>query len=100
MMSNIRQCPALLVTAPSSGSGKATITAAIAKHFTRQGKIVQVFKVGPDFIGPTVLEVALERRVYQLDLWMMVYVLSMFPSYETQQAIVFGCLLQVLRLYF
>ncbi|TQF68010.1 cobyrinate a,c-diamide synthase [Pseudoalteromonas luteoviolacea] len=71
MINNMRQCPALLVTAPSSGSGKTTITAAIARYFTRQGKVVQVFKVGPDFIDPMILEAASGRPVYQLDLWMV-----------------------------
>ncbi|OCQ21409.1 hypothetical protein A7985_12400 [Pseudoalteromonas luteoviolacea] len=70
-MSSANSCPALMVTAPSSGSGKTTVTAALARHFVRQGKVVQVFKVGPDFIDPMILEVASGQPVYQLDLWMV-----------------------------
>jgi cobyrinic acid a,c-diamide synthase len=65
-----RRCRALLVSAPSSGSGKTTVTAALARHFRNQGKRVRVFKTGPDFIDPMVLERASGHPVYQLDLWM------------------------------
>ena len=65
-----RKCHALLVSAPSSGSGKTTVTAALARHFRNQGKQVRVFKTGPDFIDPMVLERASGHPVYQLDLWM------------------------------
>lgn len=65
------ECPALLIAAPSSGSGKTSVTAALARYFTRQGKQVRVFKTGPDFIDPGVLECASGSPVYQLDLWMV-----------------------------
>ena len=64
-------CPALLVAAPASGSGKTSVTAALARHFVRQGKRVRVFKTGPDFIDPGILECASGAPVYQLDLWMV-----------------------------
>lgn len=63
-------CPALVVAAPSSGSGKTTIVAAIARYFTNQGKKVRVFKTGPDFIDPDFLSFASRQPVYQLDFWM------------------------------
>jgi len=63
-------CPALLVAAPASGQGKTTATAALARWHRRQGRRVQVFKTGPDFLDPMVLEHACGRPVYQLDLWM------------------------------
>ena len=63
-------CPALVVTAPSSGSGKTTIVAAIARYFTNLGKKVRVFKTGPDFIDPNFLSFASRNPVYQLDFWM------------------------------
>ncbi|CAM2865502.1 cobyrinate a,c-diamide synthase [Vibrio rarus] len=63
-------CPALVVAAPSSGSGKTTVVAAIARHFTNQGKKVRVFKTGPDFIDPNFLAFASKQPVYQLDFWM------------------------------
>jgi cobyrinic acid a,c-diamide synthase len=64
-------CPALLVAAPSSGAGKTSVTAALARYFTRQGKHVRVFKTGPDFIDPGIHERASGNPVYQLDLWMV-----------------------------
>lgn len=65
-----RRCPALLVSAPASGQGKTTITAALARHHVSQARGVQVFKTGPDFLDPMILARASGRPVYQLDLWM------------------------------
>jgi len=64
-------CPALIVAAPSSGTGKTTITAAIARYHRNQGKKVTIFKVGPDFIDPMILRQASGELVYQLDLWLV-----------------------------
>ncbi len=64
-------CPALMIAAPSSGSGKTTITAAIAHYHYLQGKKVTVFKMGPDFIDPMILANASGAKVYQLDLWLV-----------------------------
>ena len=66
-----RTCPALLISAPSSHSGKTTVTAALARYWTQQGKKVRVFKTGPDFLDPMLLEQASGAPVHQLDLWMM-----------------------------
>jgi len=63
-------CPALLVSAPASGQGKTSVTAALARWHARSGKRVRVFKTGPDFLDPMVLERASGAPVYQLDLWM------------------------------
>ena len=68
-MSAARHCPALLVAAPASGQGKTTVTAAIARHHRRQGRRVRVFKSGPDFLDPMVLEVASGAPVGTLDLY-------------------------------
>ena len=68
---NVRSCPALLIAAPASGQGKTTVTAGLARLHARQGKRVQVFKCGPDFLDPMVLALASGRPVYQLDLWMV-----------------------------
>ncbi len=65
-----RRRPALFVSAPASGQGKTTVTAALARHHAARGRVVQVFKTGPDFIDPMILERASGRPVYQLDLWM------------------------------
>ncbi|SDH40856.1 cobyrinic acid a,c-diamide synthase [Pseudomonas flavescens] len=66
-----RHCPALLIAAPASGQGKTTVTAALARLHTRQGKRVRVFKCGPDFLDPMILSRASGHPVYQLDLWMV-----------------------------
>ncbi|MGH8289803.1 MAG: cobyrinate a,c-diamide synthase [Steroidobacteraceae bacterium] len=65
-----RRCPALFVSAPASGQGKTTVTAALARHHASRGRAVQVFKSGPDFLDPMILERASGGPVYQLDLWM------------------------------
>ena len=63
-------CPAILVAAPASGQGKTTVTSALARLHTRQGKRVRVFKCGPDFLDPYWHSLASGAPVYQLDLWM------------------------------
>lgn len=63
-------CPALLVGAPASGQGKTTVTAALAHWHRGRGRRVHVFKTGPDFLDPMVLERASGAPVHQLDLWM------------------------------
>ena len=67
---SMRHCPALFISAPASGQGKTTVTAALAAYHRSQGRRVRVFKTGPDFIDPTILEQASGYPVYQLDLWM------------------------------
>ncbi|WP_284399388.1 cobyrinate a,c-diamide synthase [Dyella lipolytica] len=69
-MNTVRHCPALLVSAPASGQGKTSVTAALARWHTRQGRRVRVFKTGPDFLDPMMLERAASTPAYQLDLWM------------------------------
>jgi len=69
-MNGTVHCPALLVSAPASGQGKTTLTAALARFYRQQGKNVYVFKTGPDFLDPMILEQASGQPVYQLDLWM------------------------------
>lgn len=63
-------CPALMVSAPASGQGKTTVTAALAHWHRQQGRRVRVFKTGPDFLDPMVLAHASGGPVQQLDLWM------------------------------
>ncbi|WP_231295694.1 cobyrinate a,c-diamide synthase [Colwellia sp. PAMC 21821] len=64
-------CSALIIAAPHSGSGKTTVTAALARYHRNQGRKVTVFKVGPDFIDPMILRQASGELVYQLDLWLV-----------------------------
>ena len=67
----MNSCPALLIAAPASGQGKTTFTAALARYHRNQGRKVRVFKTGPDFLDPMILERASGYPVYQLDLWMV-----------------------------
>ncbi len=63
-------CPALFLAGPASGQGKTTVTAALARLLKNKGKIVRVFKTGPDYLDPQVLEQASGQPVEQLDIWM------------------------------
>lgn len=65
-----RSCPALFVSAPASNQGKTTVTAALARLHTLQGRVVRVFKTGPDFLDPMIHARASGQPAYQLDLWM------------------------------
>jgi cobyrinic acid a,c-diamide synthase len=47
------------------------VTAALARRYRDRGVRVRVFKIGPDFLDPTLLEWASGHPVYQLDLWMV-----------------------------
>ena len=66
----IRHCPALFISAPASHQGKTTLSAGLARYHRQQGRTVRVFKTGPDFLDPYVLEQASGHTVYALDLWM------------------------------
>jgi cobyrinic acid a,c-diamide synthase len=61
----------VLVAAVSSGQGKTTVTAALARALVQRGQRVRVFKCGPDFLDPMLLEVASGAPVGTLDMWMV-----------------------------
>ncbi|MCH7344502.1 cobyrinate a,c-diamide synthase [Pelomonas sp. CA6] len=63
-------CQALMVSAPASGQGKTSVTAAIARAARQAGQRVRVFKTGPDYLDPMILARASGAPVYQLDLFM------------------------------
>jgi cobyrinic acid a,c-diamide synthase len=67
-----RNCPALFISAPASNHGKTTVTAALAHFHARAGRRVRVFKCGPDFLDPMILQRATRSSApaYQMDLWM------------------------------
>ena len=44
--------PRIMITAPSSNSGKTTVTVALLKAFLMDGKKVTAYKAGPDYIDP------------------------------------------------
>ncbi|WP_462323152.1 cobyrinate a,c-diamide synthase [Halochromatium sp.] len=70
-MSTLRYCPALFLSATSSGQGKTTLAAALARYHNRAGRRVRVFKIGPDFLDPMILARASGAEVEPLDLWMV-----------------------------
>lgn len=69
--SDVRDCPALFISAPASNQGKTTVTAGIARYHARLGRRVRVFKTGPDFLDPMILERASGAPVFSLHLWMV-----------------------------
>lgn len=65
-----KYCPALFLSAPASGQGKTTITASLARLIKRQNKRVRIFKFGPDYLDPQILQLGCGEPVVQLDMWM------------------------------
>lgn len=63
------RCAAVFISAPASGQGKTTVTAALARLHARRGLAVRVFKCGPDFLDPHWLALASGAPVHALDLW-------------------------------
>lgn len=61
----------LILAAPSSGSGKTTVTLGLLRALARRGTAVRGAKSGPDYIDPRFHEAACGRPCMNLDAWAM-----------------------------
>ena len=61
----------LLVSAPSSGTGKTTVMLGLLRALSDDGLTVQPFKSGPDYIDPAFHRAATGRASFNLDTWAM-----------------------------
>lgn len=61
----------IMITAPSSNTGKTTITLGIIRAMKNRGLDISGFKTGPDFIDTRYLEVASGKRAGNLDIHLM-----------------------------
>lgn len=68
--------PRLVIAGTHSGVGKTTVTLALLSAFRAQGRTIQPFKVGPDFLDPGHHQLASGRESRNLDGWMLGAVLN------------------------
>lgn len=61
----------LLISAPSSGTGKTTVMLGLLRALAEDGVLVQPFKSGPDYIDPAFHQAASGRSSFNLDGWAM-----------------------------
>ena len=61
----------VLVSAPSSGTGKTTVMLGLLRALSEDGLTVQPFKSGPDYIDPAFHRAASGRASFNLDTWSM-----------------------------
>ncbi len=65
-----KKIPQFLLAAPTSGSGKTTVSSLLMLALRRQGLHVQPYKCGPDYIDTKFHEKMCGRASYNLDLFM------------------------------
>lgn len=61
----------LMISAPSSGTGKTTVMLGLLRALAEDGMQVQPFKSGPDYIDPAFHRAASGRASFNLDTWAM-----------------------------
>jgi len=68
---NGMDAPGMIISAPSSGSGKTSVTLGVLRALARRGLRVGSAKVGPDFIDPAFHAAASGQSCFNLDGWAM-----------------------------
>lgn len=73
LQSDMKQAdmPRVVIAGTNSGVGKTTIVAGLLAALTEQGKRMQAYKVGPDYIDPGFHKLASGNDCYNLDTWLV-----------------------------